>query len=114
METDIEVWDDKIEEVRERMRAWRRSNPSATLTEIEEAVEAELARWQEELVEELAGKAEPGEREEVEHLCPACQTPLQRNGKKKRRLRSKSDQVIELNREQLRCPSCGMTLFPPG
>jgi RNase P subunit RPR2 len=114
METDTQPWGEKIEEVREKMRAWRRSNPNATLTEIEEAVEAELARLQQELVEELAGKAEIRESEEKEYLCPACQTPMQRNGKKKRRLRSKGKQVIELNREQLRCPACGMTLFPPG
>ena len=114
MDTDKEPWHDKFEEVEGRIRAWRRKKPRATLTEIEEAVEEELAALRRQLVEDLADEAERKEKEEVEYHCPACQAPMQRNGKKKRRLRSKEDQVIELNREQMRCPKCGMTLFPPG
>ena len=114
MDTDKEHWHDRFEEVEAKIRAWQQTKPRATLTEIEEAVEEELARLQRQLVEGLAGEMESKETEGKEYRCPACQTLMHRNGKKKRRIRSKEDQVIELNREQVRCPECGMTLFPPG
>jgi len=82
------------------------------LTEIEEAKEGDLARLQRQLVEEVADGTVKKEIEGTEHLCPACQTLMCRNGKKRRRLGSKGDQVIELKREQKRCPACGMTPFP--
>ena len=33
------------DELAAKLKAWRQANPRATLTEIEEAVEAELARY---------------------------------------------------------------------
>lgn len=114
MNKDEQPWDDKFEEVEAKIRAWQEAKPDATLTEIEEAVEAELARLRRQLVEDLAEEAARRNSLGSEYLCPACQRPMHRNGKKKRRLRSKDDQVIEMSREQVRCPACGMTLFPPG
>lgn len=114
MDIDKQPWQDKFEEIEAKIRAWQQAKPDATLTEIEEAVEAELAQLQRQLVEELAGEADRKNTEETKYHCPACQTAMHRNGKKKRRVRNKDDQVIELDREQMRCPACGMTLFPPG
>jgi hypothetical protein len=113
MKVDEQSWDEIFEEAKANIREWRRQKPEATLTEIEEAIEGELARLQRQLVEEVANGTEKIEIEGMEHLCPACQTLMRRNGKKRRRLRSKGDQVIELKREQMRYPACGMTLFPP-
>jgi transposase-like protein len=95
-----------------KLKAWRQANPKATLTEIEEAVEAELAKLRNEWVTELA---EAGEEmaQDVPH-CPRCGQAMVRNGLRKRRLKSKEGQTLQLERQQWRCLGCGTTLFPPG
>jgi hypothetical protein len=114
MKINKEIWQGRFAQTEGKLWEWQEGKREATLTEIEEAVDRELGRLRRALIGELAeGIAGVGEKER-ESLCPVCGTPMQRNGKKKRRLRTKDDQVIELNREQRRCPSCGMTLFPPG
>lgn len=115
MQSDKQAWQDKFAATEANLKRWWQEKGSATLTEIEEAVEAELGRLRQQLVEDLAGevaKQEPSKQ--AEYLCPTCGTAMQRNGKKKRGLRTKDDQVITLNREQMRCLQCGMTFFPPG
>lgn len=100
------------DELAEKLKAWRQANPKATLTEIEEAVEAALARLRNEWVAELA---EVGEESETEAPpCPQCGQAMVRNGRRKRRLKSKEGQMLQLERQQWRCLGCGTTLFPPG
>lgn len=103
---------DKYEKMETQIRQWRDANPKATLTEIEEAVEKELAELREVIVTSLAQEEEEMEREAP--LCPHCQTKMVKNGKKKRRLKTKEGKTITLDRQQMRCPHCGMTIFPPG
>jgi transposase-like protein len=95
-----------------KMSQWRRANPRATLTEIEEAVEAELAQLRKHLVEEMV-QEEAGGRQEVPD-CPQCSEKMVRNGRRQRKLKSKEGQTLQLDRQQWRCLSCGTTLFPPG
>jgi len=115
MQTDKQAWQDKFAETEANLKKWWQEKGSATLTEIEEAVEAELGRLRQQLVEDWVDEVERQEAEkQTEYLCPACGTAMQGNGKKKRRLRTKDDQVVTLNREQMRCLKCGMTFFPPG
>jgi len=45
---------DKYEEMEDDIRRWQQENPKATLTEIEKAVEAELAELRVAIVERLA------------------------------------------------------------
>lgn len=96
----------------ETMRQWRRANPQATLTEIEEAVEAELAQLRRALVTELAQAGESSLPEAPP--CARCGRAMVKNGQKNRRLRTKEGQTLELRRQQWRCLRCGTTLFPPG
>jgi transposase-like protein len=100
------------DELAAKLKAWRQANPRATLTEIEEAVEAELAKVRKELVTELAQAGEESEGE-APH-CPRCGQEMVRNGRRKRRLKSKEGQTLQLERQQWRCLECGTTLFPPG
>ncbi len=109
-----QTWQDKFAQTEAKLRGWQEQKGVATLTEIEEAVDKELGQLRRQLISELAEGVEATVSEEKESLCPVCQTPMQGNGRKKRRLRTKENQLIELNREQRRCPSCGLTLFPPG
>jgi transposase-like protein len=96
----------------QKLDQWRQDNPQATLTEIEEAVEGKLAALRKELVERIAG-ADVASSQEVPG-CPCCKQQMVKNGRKKRKLRSKEGQIIELERQQWRCLGCGTTLFPPG
>jgi hypothetical protein len=108
------LWQEQFAETEAGIWEWWEASGEVTLTEIEGVVDKELGRLRRELVAALAEKVEKKVEGRGEYLCPACQKPMQGNGQKKRRLRTKDDQVIELNREQQRCPKCGMTLFPPG
>ena len=96
----------------EKMQAWSRANPKATLTEIEIAVDSELAKLRRTIVENIAQTREAVEQ--ISHECPQCGSQMVKNGKKTRKLKAKEGQAIELERQQRRCLNCGMTLFPPG
>ena len=103
---------EQVDELTLKMQQWRRANPKATLTEIEEAVEVELAQLRKQIVEEIVQE----ERAELpEHPdCPECGQQMVKNGRRQRKLKSKEGQTVQLDRQQWRCLSCGATLFPPG
>ena len=104
----------QIQELEGKIKQWRRANPKATLTEIELKIDEELSKLRQLLVEETAQDlaATAGKNNRVR--CPQCGRPLMKNGKKRRTLCTKGGEKIKLDREQLRCHQCGMTLFPPG
>jgi transposase-like protein len=104
--------EEQPDELTRKMRQWRQANPQATLTEIEEAVEAELAQLRKQLVEEMIREEMVGRQEEPD--CPQCGQEMVKNGRRQRKLKSKEGQTIQLDRQQWRCLSCGTTLFPPG
>ena len=100
------------DELTVKMKQWRQANPKATLTEIEQAVEAELAELRRQLVQELV-QEEAGGQPEVPD-CPHCGQAMVKNGWRKRKLHTKEGQTVQLDRQQWRCLNCGTTLFPPG
>lgn len=95
-----------------KMSQWRQANPKATLTEIEQAVEAELAELRRQLVQELVQEKADGQSEVPN--CPQCGQAMVKNGRRKRKLQTKEGQTIQLERQQWRCLTCGTTHFPPG
>lgn len=98
--------------ITEKLEQWRQENPRATLTEIEEAVEAELGKMRKQLVERMvAGSEETGE--EVPD-CAQCGQKMVKNGQKKRKLKGKEGETVTFRRQQWRCLGCGATFFPPG
>ena len=113
MKSNQETWQRKFDETEAKLRGWQEKKGVVSLTEIEEAVDRELSQLRRQLIGELAEGVAGAAEMTKESLCPVCHEPMPGNGKKKRRLRTKEGQVIELNREQRRCLSCGMTLFPP-
>ena len=100
------------DEFAEKMKQWRKNNPKATLTDIEEAVDSELAQMRQTIVETLV-QEELAPKDPVNE-CPQCGKPMVRNGKRKRKLKTKGSEQITFERKQMRCLKCGMTLFPPG
>ena len=95
-----------------KMRQWRQANPKATLTEIEQAVEAELAQLRRQLVQEMVQEEANGQPAVPD--CPQCGQAMVKNGRRKRKLHTKEGQTVQLDRQQWRCLNCGATLFPPG
>lgn len=92
-----------------KVRGWHQSNPKATLTEIEEMVDLELAKVRKQLVEIAF---EEDESEKV--TCPACgYEAMSNNGKRERQLQIKGGETVAFARQQKRCPQCGATHFPP-
>lgn len=104
--------EEKPDEIMGKMRQWQQANPQATLTEIEEAVEAELAKLRTQLVEKMV-QAEAQAVQETPD-CPQCGEKMVKNGQRGRHLQTKEGQTLQLRRQQWRCLSCGTTLFPPG
>ena len=101
------------QELRAGMRAWRQLHPKATLEEIEAELDRQLAVLRVQLLGETVGtsKAVKGEAGAV---CPVCGGEMVKGGRRKRKLKSYGGEELELEREYLRCPSCGQGFFPPG
>lgn len=92
----------------DEVRHWRAVHPHATMTEIEQFVDARLhamrATWRAELAREA---------DDREARCPTCGGPLQPRGDRSRTLRTQGNASIPLTRHYGVCPVCGIGLFPP-
>ena len=104
--------EEQPDELSQKMSQWQKANPHATLTEMEEAVEAELAQLRKQLVEEMVREKEAASQAVPD--CPHCGEKMVKNGRRQRELRGKEGQTVQLTRQQWRCPSCETTFFPPG
>ena len=63
-----------------RLNQWEAANKDADLTQMEEATDAELAGIRQQLLEQMARE---GEKPEAKVVCPNCDQPMMKNGKKK-------------------------------
>lgn len=108
-------WRELAEGVLTGFRTWREAHPTATLAEIERALDERWAASRARLREDAAAMsraadlARGGERPP----CPHCGTPLAADGTAVRRLTTTGDQVLTLRRARARCPACGAGLSPP-
>lgn len=101
--------------IEERLVAWRREHPRATLDEIVAAVDAELGRLRVRYLEDLATAGEAEAAAEGERTCAQCGGRLQQRGRHTRDvLVPKQAQALRLERPYLVCSSCGAGVFPPG
>ena len=111
-------WQTLFEEVEEKMKDWRKSHPRATFTEIETAVDKEMARARAQMLEDLALDSKStdwrGQEKDDRPKCVVCGTALHANGEHTRRLVTEHEQIVELSRHHGRCPECGASYFPPG
>lgn len=101
---------DPYHHAQQDLASWHSTHPDATLAEIETAVEEQIARLRAQLLadrtEARAGETHP--------LCRECGTTMVPRTRSRRRLVLQGDQVLELDRSYVVCPSCGAGLFPPG
>lgn len=111
-------WADSFQRASEEISEWRASHRRASLTDIENTVDGQLAKVRAEMIQELAlesaltdfKRLAPGERPP----CPVCGGPLAANGKQKRQLTTTHEQKVELERSKGYCRQCGVSYFPPG
>lgn len=95
---------------------WREKHPSATLREIEVALDERLFELRASLLSETVNQSQLASWETGSQavLCAKCGQKLEKKGKKKRKLQTQGGREIELEREYWVCPKCGEGLFPPG
>ena len=111
-------WEALAEEAFSGFREWRTQHPRATLTEIEEALDARWARVRARIVGDaaLASAAADLRRVPVSErpVCAQCGVVLELAGQEERELTTTYEQGIHLARSATRCPVCGRRVFPPG
>lgn len=111
-------WDDLYEEASGAVLRWRREHKKATLTEIEDTVDNELARMRAQMIQDLALASETAElgsmAREERPKCPQCGRPLVANGRQKREVTTDHEQGVELKRSKGYCRQCKLSFFPSG
>lgn len=105
-------WQLLMEAVTQALVDWRGEHPQATLTEIEQALDARLAPTRAQMLTDLA-HATPLDPPTVPPSCPTCHLVLHKRGTRRRQLRTHDQQLLLLDRDYLVCPGCGHGLFPP-
>jgi DNA-directed RNA polymerase subunit RPC12/RpoP len=95
--------------VKPALAAWRAAHPRATMREIEDAVEEQVARLRAEFLAEVVQQSHADE----EAHCERCGSKLATRGRRKRRLRANGDEPIVLERSYAVCPVCQVGVFPP-
>jgi len=109
-------WNGMSEEIISGIAEWRQQHPQATFRELEEEVDRRLWVLRAKMLADAALRSAQTEWEQgsCEVLCPECRQPLEKKGKKKRKLQTRGGQEVELEREYGVCPACGQGIFPPG
>lgn len=111
-------WDDLFGQASREVESWRRKHKKATLTEIEDTVDIELARLRAKMIEDLALASEvadlPTMARKERPKCPQCGRSIAANGRQKRELTTDHEQQVELKRSKAYCRQCKLSFFPSG
>jgi ribosomal protein S27AE len=108
-------WQELAAEVLSGFREWREQHPTATLSEIERALDERLDGLRARMLEDaaLASRAADLRASQARPPCPECGAPMHADGRATRRLTTRGDRRLTLTRHHARCPACGAGLFPP-
>ena len=110
-------WEKLGREAMDAIKQWRLEHPKATLSEIEQAFDAQLGNLRARMIEDLALASTSAdlssEAPSASPLCQSCGSRLESRGKKKRRLKTHQGQTLELDRSYAVCPTCEVGFFPP-
>lgn len=108
-------WAELAAELLSGFREWREQHPTATLTEIETALDERLDGLRARLLADaaLASAAADLRASPARPPCPACGTPMHADGQATRRLTTRGGRHLTLTRSRARCPACGAGVFPP-
>ena len=110
-------WQVLAEEAITGMAEWRVQHPTATLREIEAAIDEHLAQVRARMLQDAALLSAAADLRALpaaaRPVCPDCGQRLEARGQEARRLTTRHDQPITLRRTRAVCPQCGTALFPP-
>lgn len=111
-------WSEDAAAVWAGMADWRAAHPRATLSEIEEALDARLNQLRARVLADLAlastaADVQAATREERPR-CERCGTVLQARGQSERGVVTQGGAEVRLRRSYATCPRCGDGTFPPG
>jgi len=104
------------DEILRSLDGWRAEHPKATLREIEQEVDEQLAVLRAKLVEELALASDMRDWKgsEVRLRCPECEVELEVREEEERHLQSLYGQEVVLKCRRGVCPQCGAGIFSSG
>ena len=110
-------WEALSQEILTGMREWRLQHPTATLREIERALDEHFASLRARMLQDLAVQSVAADWKEVgtsqRPVCAECGTPLILRGRRSRQLKTHGGHDITLHRSYGLCPTCKKGLFPP-
>jgi uncharacterized protein with PIN domain len=110
-------WVSKFRKASSEISDWRSQHPRASLTDIENTVDEELAKVRAAMIQELALESAMTDIKQLpaeeRPKCPKCGRPLVSNGKQKRKITTTYDQSVELERSKGYCSHCRVSYFPP-
>lgn len=110
-------WQQLTENLTQELGAWRTQHPTATLRELEVALDARLNHMRARMLEDLASTSTAvawTTATVAEHPnCPQCHERLQSDGHKTRQLDTHGGERLTLERSYGVCPACGAGFFPP-
>lgn len=113
-----EQWQSETAAILSGLEDWRVQHPTATLRELELAVDDRLTGLRAQLLERLAlssAAATFSAQPVLAHpRCRQCGARLEPRGQHPRDLLTHGARALHLEREYGVCPGCGEGLFPPG
>jgi hypothetical protein len=110
-------WHTLAEEALTGMAEWRAQHPTATLREIEAAIDEHLAAVRARMLQDAALASAAADLRGVpaadRPVCPDCGHRLEARGQEARQVTTRHNRQIRLQRTRAVCPACGTGLFPP-
>ncbi len=111
-------WAESFRQASDEVSQWRKKQPKATFSNIENQVDENLARIRADMIQDLVAASELADFKRLpakeRPKCPVCGKPLASNGQQKRQLVTSHEQVVELARSKGYCAHCRVSYFPPG
>jgi transposase-like protein len=111
------TWAALSQEVITGMHEWRLAHPTASLNEIEAALDERLGRLRAQMLQDaaVASAAREGSAQEGAVVCPQCGSAAAATRQQPtRQLQSAGGAPLELTRRRWQCRRCGVGFFPPG
>jgi len=112
-----ERWQERSQEMSQQVAHWRVEHPTATLAEIERAVDEQISSLRAQIIQDAAQASCASEGRtlaEEPRTCPECAGPMQARGRHQRHLQTQGGREVILTRRYLSCRQCGYSFFPPG
>lgn len=96
------------------LRDWRALHPTATLAEIEQEIDRQLAHLRAQVVADVAlASAATAVGSDPPAACPDCGGRLRDEGPQERTMQTVGHAPVILRRDYATCVQCGRRLFPP-